>query len=108
MIFFNNILITIALKICQNMSFRKSKIKHFLLLLKNIGYIVLLMFFHILFSFDYFQIYSQVPMIYYECYYISKSYNFNTKLNYQLNNMEHQTIITLVMVHVIVTTPSWI
>ncbi len=26
-------------------------------------------------------------MIYYECYHISKSYNFNMKLNYIFNNM---------------------
>jgi hypothetical protein len=56
-------------------------IKHVLLLFKNTGYSVLLVFFHFFYSFDYFQIYSQVPMIYYECYHISKSYNFNTKLN---------------------------
>ncbi len=34
-------------------------------------------------------------MIYYECYHINKSYNFNTKLNYIFNNMEHQTLVTL-------------
>jgi hypothetical protein len=66
------------------------------------------MFFHIFYSFDYFQIYSQVPMIWYECYYISKSYNFNTKLNYIFNNMEYQTLVTFVMVHVTMTTHSMI
>jgi hypothetical protein len=30
----------------------------------------------------FFQINSYVPMIYYEPYYIKKSYTFNTKLNY--------------------------
>jgi hypothetical protein len=39
-------------------------------------------------------------MIYYECYHISKSYNFNMKLNYILNNMEYQALDTLVVVHV--------
>ncbi len=39
-------------------------------------------------------------MIYYECYHISKSYNFNTKLNYIFNNMEHQALITFVVVGV--------
>jgi hypothetical protein len=44
-------------------------------------------------------------MIYYECYHISKCYNFNTKLNYILNNMEHQTLVTFVLVQVNMTTP---
>jgi hypothetical protein len=48
-------------------------------------------------------------MIYYECYHINKSYNFNTKLNYQFNNMEHQiNLTTLAMVCVIVIVPKWI
>jgi hypothetical protein len=34
------------------------------------------------YSLDIFQITSQVLMIYYELYYIKKSYIFNTKLNY--------------------------
>jgi hypothetical protein len=37
-------------------------------------------------------------MIYYECYHVSKSYNFNTKLNYIFNNMEHQALVIFVMV----------
>jgi hypothetical protein len=106
--FSNNTLISIALNFCQNLSFKKNKfIKHVLLLLKNIGYKILLLFFHIFCSFDWFQIYSQVPMIYYECYHISKSYNFNTKLNYIFNNMEHQALVRLVKVHVTMTTPIW-
>ncbi len=44
-------------------------------------------------------------MIYYECYHISKSYNFNTKLNYIFNNIEHQTLVTLAMIRVTMTTP---
>jgi hypothetical protein len=44
-------------------------------------------------------------MIYYECYHINKSYNLNTKLNYIFNNMEHQMLVTLVVVHVTMTTP---
>jgi hypothetical protein len=43
-------------------------------------------------------------MIYCECYHISKSYNFKTKLNYIFNNMEHQALVTFVVVHAIVTT----
>jgi len=35
------------------------------------------------------QIYSQLPMIYYDYYHISNSDNFNMKLNYIFNNMEH-------------------
>jgi hypothetical protein len=93
-----NILISLSLKICQNMSlnFFFKAIKHVLLPLKNIGCNVLLMFF---------QIFSQVPMIYYECYHISKSYNFNMKLNYILNNMEYQTLVTLAMVRVTTIAP---
>jgi len=52
--------------------------------------------------------YSQISMIYYEFYHISKSYNFNKKLNYIFNNMEHQALVTLVMVHVIMTVPKWV
>ncbi len=44
-------------------------------------------------------------MIYYECYHINKSYNFNTKLNYIFNSMEHQTLVTFGMVCDTVTTP---
>jgi hypothetical protein len=44
-------------------------------------------------------------MIYYECYHISKSYNFSMKLNYILNNMEYQTLVTLAMVCVTTTPP---
>ncbi len=44
-------------------------------------------------------------MIYYECYHISKSYNFNKKLNYIFNNMEHQALVILVVICVTVTTP---
>jgi uncharacterized protein YbcC (UPF0753/DUF2309 family) len=44
-------------------------------------------------------------MIYYECYHISKSYNFNTKLNYIFHNMKHQALVTFVMVRVIVIAP---
>jgi hypothetical protein len=47
-------------------------------------------------------------MIYYECYHINKSYNFNMKLNYIFNNMEHQALVTIVMVHVTITTPKCI
>ncbi len=36
----------------------------------------------------------------------SKSYNFNTKLNYLFNTMKNQTVVTLVVVHVNVTAPS--
>jgi len=43
----------------------------------------------------------------YECYHISKSYNFNTKLNYIFNNMEHQALVTLVVIRVTMTTPIW-
>jgi hypothetical protein len=39
-------------------------------------------------------------MIYYECYYIRKSNNFNMKLNYIFNNMEHQAFVTFIVVHV--------
>jgi len=46
--FFNNTLISIVLNFCQILLFNKIKvIKHFLLLLKNIGCKVLLLFFHI-------------------------------------------------------------
>ncbi len=45
-------------------------------------------------------------MIYYECYHISKSYNFNTKLNYIFNNMEYQAPVTLV-VCVTMIAPIW-
>jgi hypothetical protein len=44
-------------------------------------------------------------MIYYECCHISKSYNLNMKLNYIFNNMELQALLTLVVVHVTMTTP---
>jgi hypothetical protein len=44
-------------------------------------------------------------MIHYECYHISKSYNFNTKLNYIFNNMEHQALVILVAVHATMTAP---
>ncbi len=44
-------------------------------------------------------------MIYYECYHISKSYNFNTELNYILNNMEYQALVTLVVIRVTMTIP---
>jgi len=44
-------------------------------------------------------------MIYYEYYHISKFYNFNKKLNYIFNNMEHQTLVTLAAIHVTMTTP---
>jgi hypothetical protein len=45
-------------------------------------------------------------MIYYECYHISKSYNFNMKLNYIFNNMEHQALVTFTGICVIVITPK--
>ncbi len=45
-------------------------------------------------------------MTYYECYHISTSYNFNIKLNYIFNNMEHQTLVTLTMVHVTMIAPN--
>ncbi len=45
-------------------------------------------------------------MIYYECYHISRSYNFNTKLNYIFNNMKHQALVTFVMVCVTMTAPN--
>jgi hypothetical protein len=38
----------------------------------------------------------------------SKSYNFNTKLNYLFNTMKNQALVTLVVVHVSVTAPSWL
>ncbi len=44
-------------------------------------------------------------MTYYECYHRSKSYNFNTKLNYILNNMKHQALVTPIVVHVTMITP---
>jgi hypothetical protein len=47
-------------------------------------------------------------MIYYECYHISKSYNFNTKLNYIFNNMEHQALVTLVMAHGTTIAPRYV
>jgi hypothetical protein len=37
---------------------------------------------------------------------ISKSYNFNTKLNYPFNNRKNQALVTLVLIHVTMTTPS--
>jgi hypothetical protein len=37
--------------------------------------------------------------------YISKSYNFNTKLNYIFNNMEHQALVALVVVRVTMIAP---
>ncbi len=37
-------------------------------------------------------------MIHYKVYHISKSYNFNKKLNYIFNNMKYQALVTLVMV----------
>jgi len=37
--------------------------------------------------------------------YISKSYNFNTKLNYIFNNMEQQALVALVVVHVTTIAP---
>jgi hypothetical protein len=45
-------------------------------------------------------------MIYYECYHISKFYNFNMKLNYIFNNMNYQALITLIVVCVIMTAPK--
>jgi hypothetical protein len=39
-------------------------------------------------------------MIYYECYYIRKSNNFNMKLNYIFNNMEYQALVTLIVIRV--------
>jgi hypothetical protein len=36
----------------------------------------------------------------------SKSYDFNTKLNYLFNNMKNQTLVTFVVVHVNVTALS--
>jgi len=53
-----------------------------------------------------FSIYSQVPMIYYECHHINKSYNFNMKLNYIFNTMKHQTLVIYVVLHVIMSTPK--
>jgi hypothetical protein len=47
----------------------------------------------------------KIPMIYYECYHISKSYNFNTKFIYIFNDMKHQALVTIVVVHVTMTTP---
>jgi hypothetical protein len=45
-------------------------------------------------------------MIYYECYHISKFYNFNTKLNYIFNNMDYQALITHIVVCVTMTGPK--
>jgi hypothetical protein len=36
----------------------------------------------------------------------SKSYNFNTKLNYLFNNMKNHALVTIVLVHVSVIAPS--
>ncbi len=44
-------------------------------------------------------------MKYCECYHIRKSYNFNTKLNYIFNNIKHQALVTLVVVHVTMISP---
>ncbi len=43
-------------------------------------------------------------MINYEYYHISKYYNFNTKLNYIFNNMEHQALVPFVVIHDTMTT----
>jgi hypothetical protein len=45
-------------------------------------------------------------MIYYECYRINKSYNFNTKLNYIFNDMEHQVMVTLIAIRVTMIAPN--
>jgi hypothetical protein len=47
-------------------------------------------------------------MIYYECYYIRKSNNFNMKLNYIFNNMEHQALVTFIVVRVTMTTFTFV
>jgi hypothetical protein len=39
-------------------------------------------------------------MLYYECYYIRKSNNFNVKLNHIFHNMEHQTLVTFIVIRV--------
>jgi hypothetical protein len=44
-------------------------------------------------------------MIYYECYHINKSYNFNMKLNYIFNDMEHQALVTFVVIRVTMIAP---
>jgi hypothetical protein len=103
-------LINIALKICQNMSFKKKVkvIKHVFLLLKSTSYNALLMFFHIfLFILLISKFIHKFPW-YYECYDISKSYNFKMTLNYIFNNMEHQTLVTfdVHVVRVTTTTPT--
>jgi hypothetical protein len=46
----------------------------------------LIEFFH---SLDWFQTYSHVSMIYFECYYLNKSKNFNVNLNYHLKTQKH-------------------
>jgi hypothetical protein len=48
---------------------------------KNIGYNVQKIFLCIFYSLDWFWILSHVLMMYYECYYISKSNNLNINLN---------------------------
>ncbi len=45
-------------------------------------------------------------MIYYECYHISKFYNFNTKLNYIFNKKDYQALITLIVVCVTMIRPK--
>jgi len=52
---------------------------------------VLQMFLNIFNSLDQFKIYSHVPMIYYECYYMNKSKKFNINLNHHFNiwNMKY-------------------
>ncbi len=44
-------------------------------------------------SLDWFQIYSHVPMIYYECFFTNKFNNFNINLNY----LKNQILVTLVV-----------
>jgi hypothetical protein len=44
-------------------------------------------------------------MTHYECYHINKSYNFDMKLNYIFNNMEHQALVTFVVVRVTMIAP---
>jgi hypothetical protein len=71
------------LKFCQNILFSnifKSLNKFFFKILKHRLQCLKNVFAFFLCLLDWLQIYSHVPMIYYECFYINKSNNFNIKV----------------------------
>jgi hypothetical protein len=57
---------------------------------QSTSYNVLKIVLHIFYALYWFQIYSHIPMIYYDFFCIKKSNNFNTKLNYHFKTWKNQ------------------